>query len=236
MKEEEDPVMLTRICGTAVLGMLLLAGMASAAEVRGVLSKVDHDKKEIVVEGRGKGARGLTFTIAVDKDTRITIGQTPAQLTDLVAGKRVHVFYEKKAGSDVATLIQGHGSLSTPTTAPAVPADPDAMTGVLQRVAFTEREIVVIGPGAKGAETETSFRVPADVKVMRGDKAIAFDDLKEGEQVAVNAEMRDGKLTAVVIHVGAATPTPPRKEEARLQRILEVAGMVLKLAEQMRKP
>jgi hypothetical protein len=223
-----------------VLTAVTLAAVASAAEVRGVLSKVDLDKNEITLEGRGKGARGMTYSFAVDKDTQIQLGGEPVTLKDLAPGKHVRVFYETRGDRTVALMIKGFAFLPPTTTAtspPPVPADPNAVTGTLQRVAFTEREIVVVGADAKGAETETTFRVPMDVKVMRGDKPIAFDDLKEGERVAVTPEKRDGKRTAKAIQVGDAPPAAgaaPKKGE-RLQRFLEIAGQLMQMAEKMRQ-
>jgi hypothetical protein len=217
-----------------VLTTLTLAVTASAAEVRGVISKVDLDKNEILLEGRGKGARGRTFTFAIDQDTKVLFGDQAGTVKDLAPGKHVHVFYETRNDRTLALTIKGFALAAPATTAGAPPpADPNAVTGTLQRVAFTEREIVVVGPGSQGAETETTLRVPADVKILRGDKALAFDDLKEGERVAVTAEKRDGKRTAVAIQVGDAAPAKPQKE-SRLQRILEIAGQVMQMAEKMR--
>jgi Cu/Ag efflux protein CusF len=221
-----------------VLTSVMLAAAAPAAEVRGVLSKVDLDKNEITLEGRGKGARGMTFTFVVDPDTKVMFGDQAGTLKDLSPGKHVRVIYETRGDRTVALTIKGF-ALFAPAV-PAVPAgtppraDPGAVTGTLQRVAYTEREIVVVGPGAQGPETETTFRVPGDVKITRGDKAQTLDDLKEGERVAVTAEKRDGKLTATAIQVGDAAPQAPKKE-SRLQRILEIAGRVMQMAEKMRE-
>jgi hypothetical protein len=229
----------------SVVTPLLLTVAASAAEVRGILAKVDPDHSEIVVEGRGRGARGIAFTFNVDKDTRILFGDQPGKLTDLAPGKRIQVTFEAHGDRATALLIQAHGtpaSAAAPAApaaaAPAAPAD--AITGTLQRLALTEREIVIVGPGPKGPDTETTFVVPEEVKVVRGDKAVRFDDLKEGEQVAVTAKKRNGKLTASAIYAGgakppvAATPTTPAKGE-RLQKILSVVGQVLRGLEEMRQ-
>ncbi|HJT77286.1 MAG TPA: hypothetical protein VJ739_08790 [Gemmataceae bacterium] len=233
--------MRTSACLLAVLAPLVLALAAPAAEVRGVLAKVDPDRKEVVLEGRGRGARGLTFTFTVDADTRILLGQEPGRLGDLVPGKRAHVIFEMHGDRRVALVIQAHGiaapAVAAPPAAPAT-ADPNAITGTLRRVAYTEREIVVIGPGPKGPETETTLAVPADVKVTRDGKAVRFDDLQEGEKVAVTPEKRDGKLTAAAIQVGAAapaTPATPPKGGTRLQRILGIAGKLMQMAQEMRQ-
>ena len=225
----------------SVLTPLLLAVAASAAEVRGVIAKVDPDRSEVVVEGRGRGARGVTFTFTVDKDTRILFGQDPGKLTDLAPGKRIHVMFEVHGDRATALLIEAHGSPASaaPAPAPAPAAPADAITGTLQRLALTEREIVVVGPGPKGPDTETTIAVPDSVRVTRGDKAIGFEELKEGEQVAVTAEKRNGKLTATGIYAGGAKPPtaaapPPGAKGERLQKIMTVVGEVLRGLQEMR--
>jgi Cu/Ag efflux protein CusF len=219
----------------AVLAPWFLTVATVAAEVRGVISKVDLDKREVVVEGRGRGARGQTFTFRVDKDTRILFGQDPGELADLAAGKHVRVSFEHQGGQDVALLIQAHGSPAPRTTTSKPMGSGDGITGTLMRVALTEREMVVVGPGPKGPETETTIAVPDRAQVTRGDQTIRFDELKEGEQVAVTAEKRDGKLTAVAIHAGGGKPpAAPAGKEARLQKVMQIVGQVLQQLEQMR--
>jgi hypothetical protein len=216
----------------AACAPLVLSWAVVAAEVRGIISKVDVDRHEIVLEGRGRGARGYTFTFTVDRDTKILFGEDPGQLADLSAGKRVRVSFEHRRDQDVALLIQAHGSLPARTAAP--PASGDAITGTLQRVALTEREIVVVGPGPKGPETETTLAVPDKARVTRGDRAIAFDDLKEGEKVAVTAEKRDGKLSAMAIHAGGGpAPAAAAGKQARMQRVMQIVGQVMQVLQQM---
>jgi Cu/Ag efflux protein CusF len=241
--------MSARGCVLSILTPLLLTVAASAAEVHGVIAKVDPDRGEIILEGRGLRARGVTFTFTVDKDTRILFGHDPGKLSDLAPGKRIHITFEVHGDRAFALLIEAHGSPASaaapaPAPAPAAPAAPaDAITGTLQRLALTEREIVVIGPGPKGPETETTIAVPEAVRVVRGDKAVAFEDLKEGEQVAVTAEKRNGKLTATAIYAGGATPpaagpaAPPAAttKAERLQKVMTIVGEVLRGLEQMRR-
>jgi Cu/Ag efflux protein CusF len=223
----------------AVLVPLVMSAATLAAEVRGVISKVDLDRHEVVLEGRGRGARGMTFTFTLDQNTKVLFGGQPAEVADLSPGKAVRVSFDRQGKEDVAVLIQAHGRppARTPAApAPAPTAAGDAITGTLQRVAYTEREIVVIGPGPKGPETETTIAVPAKVQVTRGDKTITFDDLKEGEQVAVTAEKRDGKLNAVAIHAGGGPPpaAPPAGKQERLQKVMQIVGQVLQVMQQMR--
>jgi hypothetical protein len=220
----------------AVLCPLLLAGASAAAEVRGILSKVDLDRHEIVLEGRGRGARGVTFTFTVDRDTKVMFGDEPGRLDDLAAGKRVRISFEHQGNEDVALLIRALGkppahSAAAAAAAPAAPAD--AITGTLLRVAYTEREIVVVGPGPKGPETETTLAVPDKVPVTHGDRAISFDDLKEGEKVAVTAAKRDGKLTATAIYAGGAVPKGAPKGD-KVEKVMRIVGEVLRVIQAMR--
>src|SRR5207237_1046162 len=110
----------------------------------------------VVLEGRGKGARGTNMTFQIDKDTQITFGQEAGALADLAAGKRVRVTYEVKGGKDVAVRI--HSLLGKPAAgAVRVPDDPNA--GTLQSIALTDREIVVIRRDQAGTEKETTYQV-----------------------------------------------------------------------------
>jgi len=139
-------------------------------------------------------------------------------------------------GGGLLGQLQAAGQGAAPAAA-AAPADPNAVTGTLQRVAQTDREIVVVGPGPKGAETETTFSVPETVKITQGDKAIKFDDLKEGVRVAVHPEKRDGKKVAESIQIlgegGSTTQKPSRITQIR--RVLQMADQILQMAEQQEK-
>ena len=112
--------------------------------------------------------------------------------------------------------------------------EPGAITGLLRRVAITDREIVVVNAGAKGGpEIETTILVPDATKILRDQKSIRFQDLKEGEQVAVNAEKKGRKLLARSIQVGpvAGAMAPPQPNAApnaneRIQRVREILKMV----------
>jgi hypothetical protein len=217
-----------------LLVTLLLASLAQANEVRGVISKVDLDKKEILLEGRGRGVRGVTLRLELDKDTRVVFGQTPAEPADLTPGKHVHVFYDLRGERSVALLIHTLGS----PPARAAKANGEAVTGTLQRVARTDREIVVLGPGKDGPETETIFTVPENTKVTRGERTISLEELKEGEQVAVTGEKRGSRWTATAVQVGGKAPAanPSGMNAERLGKILEIVGKVLQMTGQMRRP
>jgi hypothetical protein len=203
-----------------------LTAPLAAGEVRGVVSKVNLDQKELLLEGRGRGVRGLTLTIYFTADTRFEAGRKPAQAADLSPGKHVRVLFEMRDGKQVATLVSWLGLPAATPVAPPAPADPNTLVGKLARVSWADHEITVIGPGEK----ETTLPVAEDATVTRDQKPILFEDLKEGEQVVVKFEKKDDKQVARSITVGAAAKTEgPRGEKAR-----EVLKLIESILQQMR--
>lgn len=227
-------------CLTVFYGSTVLA-----AEIRGVITRIDHEKKELVLEARGLGVRGTVFVFTLDNNSRIIIGQQPGQFNMLTPGKPVRVTFDTRDGKNIiqtlrANPLQGILAKPKPLPAAAMPVDPNTVAGKLLRVGFTDREIIVIGPGPKGVQTETTLRVPEKVKITRAGKDIKLEDLKEGEQVAVRHQKRDGRLTAESIQVGAgvagaaAQPPPFGKNEpfiSRLRQALKMADQFLEMAE-----
>jgi hypothetical protein len=219
---------------SCLLGLALL-GAAPTTEVRGQIAALNLDKKELTIDGR-LAARGSTLTFALDGDTQVEFGRRAGKLDDLAAGQRVRVLYEVRDGKALAKVVHVLGvRLATPRPgpAPAPKADDGAVTGVLRRVALTDREIVVIGPGAKGAETETTIQVPETAKIVKNDKAAALEDLKEGDAARVQVERRDGKLQALSIQVGPGADKAAQKSNLipRLRLALQIADQILKLME-----
>jgi hypothetical protein len=196
---------------------LTLAGPAAAGEIRGVINKVDPDKKELLLEGRGPRGRGQSLTIALGPDTQNQVGSKAGTLADLTAGRRAHVFYETRDGRMVATRIRVPGTPAAAAPPAAARADANTVAGVLRRVALTDREIVVVGPAS-----EVTLAVPADVVITRDGKTIALEDLKEGEQVTVQDEVRNGRRVAKAIRIGAA----PAVEEPKRDRVREILKMI----------
>src|SRR5689334_1943620 len=92
------------------LAILTLGGGASADEVRGVITRVDPDKKEFAIDVHSRSARGLSMTFAVGSDSRISFGDQPGQLSDLQPGGRVLVLYETREGKRVVLGVKAHGS------------------------------------------------------------------------------------------------------------------------------
>ncbi|HWG45699.1 MAG TPA: hypothetical protein VN688_23260 [Gemmataceae bacterium] len=221
---------------------LVLVAAASADEARGLIVRIDPDKKMLQLEGRGPW-RGTLFDLKVDPKTQILIGGQPAALTDLAPGRRIRVVFEPRDGKPVAQVIRAFGlGLMQPRLGQSLPANlppprkaGDGMVGTLQRVALTDREIVLIGPGAKGPRTESTIAVPESTAITKDGKNIAFDTLKEGETATVTTEMRKGRLIAKSIQVGeaaaAARPAalPPRREIIpRLRQALKLADELLR--------
>src|ERR1700752_4648743 len=97
--------MITKSCFLSLFGGLLLALPSLAAEFRGVIVKADPDTKQLTIEGRGLGVRGMILTFHLDKDSQIQIGRRPAAAADLSPGRRVRVTYELHGDRRVALLI-----------------------------------------------------------------------------------------------------------------------------------
>jgi hypothetical protein len=222
--------MTTRFALGLVLG-LACGPAACADEVRGRIVGVDPDRHQLRVEGRGR-FRGQTLTLQLDDKTQVSFGAAAAAVSDLTAGRRARVVYEDRDGKKVATSIRVLG----PRPASAAPAaDANTITGTLQRVAPTERELVVVGPGAKGPQTETTVTVPEGVKILKGDKALTIDVLKEGEQVTVKVDRRAGRPKAVSVYVGPAPAAERSDVVPRLRTALKIADLILQQMEQNQK-
>jgi hypothetical protein len=213
----------------AVLAGLLFSLPASAAEVTGVVARTDPEKKELLLEGR-RAARGQALTFALDGETQILFGRQPGAPMDLAVGQRVRVVYETRDDRQVARII--HVAGARPRAA-AAPADTGTIIGVLRRVALTDREVVIIGPGPKGPMTETTVAVPESARIMKEGKPVTLEALKEDDPVRVRAEMRDSRLTATAIEVGPGAAAESSDVVPRLRLALKLADYFLK---QMEKP
>jgi hypothetical protein len=194
----------------------------------------------------------MVLDLKIDAKTQILVGGQPATLDDLTSSRRVRVVFEQRDGKAVARVVRSLGllRLMQPPPAPQLPQLPqprpvaplkegEGVAGTLQRVALTDREIVVIGPGAKGAQTETTIAVPEEAAITRDGKKIALDDLKEGETVTVRTESRKGRLTARSIQAGKvaaaaeAPAMPPRRDILpRLRQALKLADELLREMEE----
>jgi len=225
--------MLARTCALALL--LTVAPLVNAEQMRGVVTSVDVAKKELVIEGRGLGKRGKSFTFTFGKDVRILFGDEAGAIADLAGGQTIRITYEAKDGAQVATTIQVNGARR-----PAQPTGAgETIAGVLRRVAYTEREIIVAASD-KGKEAYTTLPVAEDAKIARDGKGIAFDDLKEEERCSVKVEVRDSKKIAVSITIGAAeSPKAGKPDEpskiAKVRMILKIADAILEMVDRKEK-
>jgi Cu/Ag efflux protein CusF len=219
---------------------LVFLTAASAEEARGRILKIDPDKKEMRLGGLAPW-RGAVLDLKVETKTEIFVGGQPATLNDLTPGQRVRVIFEQRDGKAVARTVRSLGLMRLLQPLPARPAAPlkegEGVSGTLQRVALTDSEIVVIGPGAKGARTETTIAVPEGTTITRDGKKIAFEDLKEGETVTVKTESRKGQLTATSVQAGkvaaVAAPAMPRRDFIpRLRQALKLADELLREMEE----
>jgi len=221
---------------------LLTAGPAFAGDIRGIIVRVDLDRHEVQIEGRRLGRRGPEMTFSFGKDTQVRFGREAGDLSDLTPGRRVRVVYDGPHAVSVEVLglrrLRGTDvKPGGPVPAPGPKEDANTVSGMLQRVSYAEREVVLIGPGAQGPETETIVSVPKDVRVSKDGKLIAFEDLKDNQSATIQTEKRDGKLLAKSIQVGQgvaamapATPEPGTRL-SRLRRLLQIADRILEMAE-----
>ncbi len=228
---------------TLMLVLLSPAGLLRGADVRGVVVRVDPEKNEVHLDQRGLGRRGRPLTVVLTPNTQFQVGRSPGRLSDVVVGKRLRIDLEEKDGKLFARSIQVVQILPlTPPTPPDAghtppPATREGVTGELRRVGYTDREVVVIGPGNKGPQTETILKVPDDVKVFQDGKPLPFEELPYGVLATIQTGQEKGKATARVIQVGKQVPeaampssaTPTSARGARLLRLAERALETLKL-------
>lgn len=242
----------------AVVVLLLTTTLASADSVRGVVSQVDLDKKELVIEGRGLGVRGLVFRFTLGGDAKVAFGNQAANLGDLPAGRMVQVVYENQNGTRIALSVNATGSkppapkqaadngLPMPRKVdngglpmPRKADDAGTVSGLLRRVAYTDREVVVAVAGEGGKEGYVSLPVADNARITRDDKPIKFDDLKEEERALVRTEMRNGKRVAIAVQTGKvsdkAMPPAVASEPSKIARarlILDIADTILQKIDQ----
>jgi Cu/Ag efflux protein CusF len=226
----------------SLLTGLVLIAAASAEEARGRIVQIDSDNKELQLEIRGP-LRGTMLNLTLGSKTQIFIGRQVAALGDLTPGWRIRVVFEQRDGKAIAQVIRAFG-LGRAQPQPELPTprkEGDGVTGTLQRVALTDHEVVLIGPGTKGPRTETTLAVPPGTPITRDGKAIAFDALKEGETATVKVELRNGRLIAMSIQVGQASAAPavstmPRRNViSRLRKTLKQLDEVLREIEAQRE-
>jgi hypothetical protein len=205
----------------AVAAAVLLGGHLAAEEVRGVIEKVDAAKGELTIEARGRGVRRLVMTFALVNDTKVLFGRQEAAVADLKPGARTVIVYDTKNGQRLARSITVRGAL--PKAEP-VKVDPNAVAGTIARISFTERELVVVGPGPQGAKTETLLTVPENASITRDRKAVKLDDIREGEAVVARTTRRDGKTIVDSMEVGVQPKSPA--DAQRIERVRTVLRMV----------
>ena len=223
---------------------LVLVAAVSADEARGRIVQIDSDKNVIRLETRRPRRGVAVLDVKIDAKTQILIAGQPATLNDLAPNRRIRVVFEQRDGKAVAQVIRSLGLMAPPPAGRplAPPKDGEGVAGTLQRVGLADREIILIGPGPKGPETETTIGVPEKTAITRDGKKIALDDLKEGEAVVVKTESDKGKLKAVSIQAGQAVAgakpaAPPRRDLIpRLRQALKMADELLREMEDRGTP
>ncbi len=231
--------MFTKNTLLTLLAGLALAASVPAAEIRGVITKVDSENKELLIEGLGKGAKGMTFTFVLTDNTRVLFGANGGSLADLVVGRRTRVIFDDRDGKQTALVIRP--LYLQPKAKDAVPMAPaNGSGGMLRLINSNDREIVVVGANPKGGESETTLHIPKDLKVQRGEKATGFDELKEGELLSFEADKKDGKFMAKSLRAGPPDPNansapamlPDDKKGEKAMKVLEIVFQIL---DQMRR-
>jgi hypothetical protein len=193
------------------------------------VTKVDPGKNEFVVDARGRGLRGVPMTFSVGKDARIQAARQTVQLSDLQQGTRVLVKYEMQNGQRTALAVTVRGILKKKpeSKSAVVSADAATVAGTIQRIIFTERELVIRSPGPeKNSPSETTVVVPETAPISKDGKTLNLDNLKEGDQVVARVDRRDGKVIATSLQLG----TLPSPGADRAQQI-EQFRLYLKLAD-----
>ena len=201
----EEPNMRQQRGTWALVLALAWSASATAEEIRGVVVRVDLSRKELQIEGRSLGKRGLALSFALGKDTRVRL-RPRRRYTDRTDPRPPRPHHLRRAGRQPpgpgGARVLGIRPVPRGRTMPAT-SDKDSVAGVLQRVSYAERELVLTGR-AQGPETETVIAVPKDVRVTQDGKVIPFDELKDGRQAVVHTHRRGGQLLARSIQVGGA--------------------------------
>lgn len=215
-----------------LIALLLLLGLASASaaeEVRGVVTKIDRDKKVMEIETRGRRARRMPMTFEIGKDAMITVGRQPADLSSVQAGDRVFISFENRDGRNVATRVSTLGLRMALAGANPAKTSPDNMiAGTLARVDAKEREIVVMSPDPGGdGHSEVRLKVAESAHVNRDQKAASLEDLKEGDHILVRADQ--GEETALEIQAGKfdLPAELPANRRERLKQLFQAADRIL---------
>jgi hypothetical protein len=218
--------------GRSVLGLmtaLVLAGPGYAAEMRGIVSKVDLEKNELILEGKGK-ARGHAYTFNLNKDTRVLFGSEQFTVADLAVNRKVVITFDERNTNNVALIIKVAG----PKPEAKTPAGAEAPAATVKLIALSEREIVVAAPFSQGGESEKTYVVPKDAKITRNDMPIQLEDIKEGDRVVVDAETHDGKDIARSIRIGGKAVTA-KKKDMKPEDLMKWVRTFLQMAEQARQ-
>jgi predicted RNA-binding protein len=219
--------MLCKCFGFSLLASVVVMASALADEVRGVITRVDLDKKEIVVQSKGRGVRKAALTFTLGKNTRVTVGRQAGNLENLSVGRRVRVQYEMQEEQRIATAIRVQGKKSSG-------AEGQEILGKLQRVALQDRQITVLGRAAKGVKkTEIILDLPANVQVTRAGKPLKLDQLQEGTFVRIGHRKKDGKIIATSIQVidAQALISRTRQTMNKTRQTMNKADFYLKMAE-----
>lgn len=213
----------------SLLTVLVIALTARGEEVRGIIRKVDVEKKLLVIDVRVRGLRRTPMTFDLGRDVQIQVGKEPADLSYLQPGDRATVGYEDRDGRRLATSICTLGLRAA--VAPERSRDEDVVAGTLARIVARDRELIVMSPDPDGGgASEVKLSVSQTAKILRDGKPIGLEELKEGERLSIRAEKRAEKLLAFEIQAGKVkAPVAPAADTRaeRLRRLLQAADKAL---------
>lgn len=212
---------------TGIVALVVLASVSQAEETfRAEIKEVDAKSKQLKIEARTGPRRGQILTVTTDKRTLIEFGnrRQVGKLEDLAVGRRARFVLVREDDHLIAAQIRVIGR--PPTTTEPIPVeesvegkDGKVIRGLLQRVSYTDREIVLFEDGKEGKENEVIVNVPKDVKVMVDGKTIPYDELKDGQQAAVRVVMNKGRANARLIHVGKGEIPSSQSQMSGMDRV-----------------
>jgi hypothetical protein len=201
---------------------LLAVGTGRAENIRGTITKVDLKNKEVTIEGRGHGLRGVALRFRLDKDSRILFGREVAVAKDLAAGYRVLVRYELRGDDRFITVIRVRGGKKAQS-------DGRVISGPIRQISLKNRQIVIAGWSLVRSGAEITLKLPEGLRVTRAGKEVPVDELTEGTWLRVRREQQDGKWIVQSVQVIEGGPEYFIK---KARAGLRIAGFLLALSEQ----
>lgn len=222
--------MISRRSGFSLVLLLACGLPALADEVRGVVTRIDPDKKVMEIETRGRRLRRVPMSFEIGKETSVTVGQQQADLASLQPGDRVTVWFDSHDRKHVATRIRTLGLRLWVANAAKGGSPENMVAGTLARLDAKDREITIMSPDPSGeGQSEVKLKVDESAHVSRDQKPASLEDLKEGDHILVRTNDGAEKQTALEIQAGkfSLPADVPASRRERLRQIFEAADRLL---------